>query len=131
MPNVSDRVTLVEVLEVTGSIEEFAAASEAAVARLEREGIGELIAIQFLREEGSREVGALLTFSDRERMMDHIRLVSTWEEFRRFFASVRPLDVRVYGRLAPEAEAWIAQFGVVSRQFTEHVAGFVRSCGSA
>jgi hypothetical protein len=37
------------------------------------------------------------------------------------------LDVRIYGELNPEAEAWISQFGdIVSRKFQRHVAGFVR-----
>jgi hypothetical protein len=39
---------------------------------------------------------------------------------------VRPVDVRVYGKLSAEAEAWVRQFGVVSRTFEDHVAGFVR-----
>jgi len=54
-------------------------------------------------------------------------MVSEWEEFKRFFATVRPLDVRVYGRLSEEAEEWIGQFGdIMSRKFEDHVAGFVR-----
>jgi hypothetical protein len=126
MPDAADYVVLVEVLEIIGSLEDFAAASQAAVARLEREGVRELVSIRFLLEPHSREVGAILIFSDRERMMDHIRQVSAWDEFRLFFSMVRPLDVRVYGRLTPEAEAWIAQFDVLSKRFEEPVAGFVR-----
>jgi hypothetical protein len=38
---------------------------------------------------------------------------------------VKPLDVRVYGKLS--AEAWIGQFGeIVSTKFEHQVAGFVR-----
>lgn len=58
--------------------------------------------------------------------MRHIEMISGWEEFERFFATVRPLDVRVYGKLSAEAEEWVGQFGVVSKTFEEHVAGFVR-----
>jgi hypothetical protein len=44
-----------------------------------------------------------------------------------FFGTVKPLDVRVYGTLDAEAEAWIRQFGdIVSRKFEHHAAGFVR-----
>jgi hypothetical protein len=40
---------------------------------------------------------------------------------------VKPLDVRVYGTLDAEAEAWIGQFGdIVSRKLEHHTAGFVR-----
>ena len=44
-------------------------------------------------------------------------MISKWEEFRRFFACVKPLDVRVYGKLSEEAEAWIGQFDVLSKKF--------------
>src|SRR5215207_9104066 len=119
-------VTLVEVLELTVPYEEFSEAVGAAASRLEAEGVRELVTVHFYGHPGSTEVGAILTFSDRERMIEHIEMISKWEEFERFFACVRPLDVRVYGRLSEEAEAWIGRFDVLSRRFEEHVAGFVR-----
>ena len=123
----TEYVTLVEVMELTRSFEEFADAIEAASQRLEAEGVRELVAVNFYGSPESTEAGAILTFSDRERMIDHIEMVSEWEEFERFFATVKPLDVRVYGRLSEEAEEWIRQFGdILSRKFNDHVAGFVR-----
>jgi hypothetical protein len=120
-------VTLVEVMELTRPFEEFSDAIEAAVRRLETEGVQELVALHFYGSPESTEVGAILTFSNRERMTDHIEMISGWEEFERFFATVKPLDVRVYGKLSEEAEEWIGQFGdIVSRRFEDHVAGFVR-----
>jgi hypothetical protein len=119
-------VTLVEVLELTRSFEEFADAIEAASRRLEAEGVQELIAVHFYGSPESTEAGAILTFSDRDRMIDHIEMISGWEEFERFFATVKPLDVRVYGRLSEEAEEWIGRFDVLSKKFEDHVAGFVR-----
>ena len=121
-------VTLVEVLELTRPFEEFADAIAAALRRLEAEGVQELVTAQFYAEPGSEQVGAILTFSDRERMIEHMGMVSKWEEFERFFATVKPVDVRVYGRLSEEAEAWIRRFGdgVLGKTFGEHVAGFVR-----
>jgi hypothetical protein len=119
-------VTLVEVLELTVPYEEFSEAVGAAARRLEAEGVRELVALHFYGGQESTEVGAILTFSDRERMIEHIEMISKWEEFERFFACVRPLDVRVYGKLSEEAEAWIGQFDVLSKKFEHHVAGFVR-----
>ena len=111
-------VTLVEVLELTVPYEEFEEAVRAAMGRLEAEGVRELVSVNFYGGPGSVEVGAILVFSDRERMIDHIEMISSWEEFGRFFATVKPLDVRVYGRLGVEAEAWISQFGdIVSTKF--------------
>ncbi|HEY6690219.1 MAG TPA: hypothetical protein VI008_04160 [Rubrobacter sp.] len=119
-------VTLVEVLELTVPYEEFSEAVGAAASRLEAEGVRELVAVHFCGDPGSTEVGAILTFSDRERMIEHIEMISNWAEFERFFACVRPVDVRVYGKLSAEAEAWIGQFDVLSKRFEGHVAGFVR-----
>jgi hypothetical protein len=122
----SEYVTLVEVLELTVPFEEFAQAVGAATRRLQAEGVRELVAVHFYSDPGSTEVGAILTFSDRERMIEHIEMISEWEEFRRFFGCVKPLDVRVYGKLSEEAEAWVGQFDVLSKKFEQHVAGFVR-----
>ena len=119
-------VTLVEVLELTRPFEEFATVAQAAARRLEIEGVQALVTSQFYALPGSTEVGAILTFSDRRQMIAHIKLIAGWEEFPRFFRSVRPLDVPAYGRLSPEAEEWIQQFIVFSKTFEHHVAGFVR-----
>ena len=126
-PPAKDYVTLVEVLELTRPFEEFADAIAAALRRLEAEGVQELVTVQFYADPGSTQAGAILTFSDRDRMIEHMDMVSEWEEFERFFATVKPIDVRVYGRLSREAETWIRQFGdVLGRTFEAHVAGFVR-----
>jgi hypothetical protein len=106
----TDYVTLVEVMELTRPFEEFAKAIDAASRRLEAEGVRELVAVNFYGSPDSTEAGAILTFSDRERMIDHIKMVSEWEEFERFFSTVKPLDVRVYGKLSEEAEEWIGRF---------------------
>jgi hypothetical protein len=123
----TEYVTLVEVLELTRPFEEFANAIGAASRRLETEGVEELVAVHFYGSPESSEAGAILTFSDRERMIDHIEMISAWEEFEWFFATVKPLDVRVYGKLSEEAEEWIGQFGdIMSKKYERHVAGFVR-----
>ena len=89
----SEYVTLVEVLEVTVPLEEFAQAVGAATSRLEAEG-GEA------------------------RRRDQAAAPSVRGAFHR--------DVRVYGKLSEEAEAWIGQFDVLSKKFERHLAGFVR-----
>jgi len=123
----AEYVTLVEVLEVTAPFEEFQSTINAVVARLEEEGVRELVSMNFYGESGSNEVGAILTFSDSKSMLRHMNMVSSWEEYGMFFGTVKPLDVRVYGTLDAEAEAWIGQFGdIVSRKFEHHAAGFVR-----
>ena len=127
MKQAENYVTLVEALEITAPYEEFAEAARAATERLEAEGVRELVSVNFYAGPGSTQAGAILIFSESEAMLEHMDLVSSWEEYQRFFATVKPLDVRVYGSLSAEAEAWIGQFGdIVSRKFEHHAAGFVR-----
>ena len=120
-------VTLVEALEITAPYEEFEEAARAATGRLEAEGVRELVSVNFYAGPHSKQAGAILIFSDGEAMLEHMNMVSSWEEYQRFFATVKPLDVRVYGSLHAGAEGWISQFGdIVSRKFEHHAAGFVR-----
>ncbi|MDQ3832635.1 MAG: hypothetical protein M3315_03175 [Actinomycetota bacterium] len=125
-PPVDEYITLVEVLELTRPFEEFVDAVQAAVQRLQAEGVQALVSVHFYAASGTSEVGAILTFADRSRFTEHIEMITQWEEFERFFATVKPIDVRVYGKLSPDAEAWARQFDVVSRTFEDHIAGFVR-----
>lgn len=119
-------VTLVEVLELVRPFKEFQAAVQAATRRLESEGVRALVTCQFYVHPGSTEIGVILTFADPSKMIEHINMITAWEEFKDFFRTVKPVDVRVYGKLSAEAEAWIRGFDVVSKTFEEHVAGFVR-----
>ena len=123
----SDYVTLVEVFELTRPFEEFEAAVQAATQRLETEGIQELVMVQFYAKPDSSEAGALLSFADRSMVIQHMNMISDWEEFRQLTSTIKPIDVRVYGQLSVEAAAWVQQFIVVSKTFEEHVAGFVRA----
>ena len=124
----SEYVTLAEVLELTRPFEEFAAAGQAMAKRLEAEGIRELVQLQLYGSPDSTQAGVVLTFSDRRMLMEHIRLISGWEEFKRFAGTVKLAHMRAYGELSPEARAWMGQFGDSGaiQRFEHHVAGFVR-----
>lgn len=122
----ADYVTLAEIFELTASREEFEAVVSAAVRRLETEGIQKLIMVQFYAGPQPRELGAVLTFSDRNRMMDHVRMISGWPEFAQLLRVVRPVEVRVYGNLPPDVEAWMKSMTIPILMFDQPVAGFVR-----
>ena len=125
-PTVSERVTLVEVLERLRPLEEVAALVQTVVQRLEREGIEALASMQFYADPSSPEISAIITFSDSNHLMDHVNMVSGWEEFKRFSTMIKVTDMRIYGTLTPEAEAWIETFGGPIRKFAHPIAGFVR-----
>ena len=121
-----DRITLVEVLELKASYDAFLTAVQAAARRLESEGVSGLVGVRFYARPDSAEVGAVITFADSSQVMDHIRMITGWPEFKALLDIVKPIDVRVYGPLNPEAHAWLRTMNVVSKVFEECVAGFVR-----
>lgn len=121
-----ERITLVEVFQLLAPFEVFAATIGAAVRRLEREGVRTLIGVRFYGSPGDAEAGAVLTFADNSQIMEHIRMISGWPEFKALLDVVKPIDVRIYGRLGDEAQAWIRTMAGVSKVFENTVAGFVR-----
>ncbi|MBN8468117.1 hypothetical protein JYJ95_16470 [Corallococcus exiguus] len=125
-PTARERITLVEVLERTAPFPVFTATLQAAVQRLESEGVSSLLSIQFHARPDDTEVGAVITFADSRQVMEHIRRISGWPEFKALLGVAKPVDVRVYGRLGEEAQAWLRTMNVVSKVFESPVAGFVR-----
>ncbi|NOK11425.1 hypothetical protein [Corallococcus exercitus] len=125
-PSARERITLVEVLERTAPFDVFTSTIQAAVRRLETEGVSSLLSIQFHARPEDPEVGAVITFADSRQVMEHIRRISGWPEFKALLGVARPVDVRVYGRLGEEAHAWLRTMNVVSKVFESPVAGFVR-----
>lgn len=123
---IDDYVTLVEQQELVGSFEAFSNAVRAATRRLEAEGIRELVNVQFFGAAGSKEIGIILTFSDRNRMLDHMKMIGGWEEFRAFASLTRPVEIRVFGKLPAEFEAWFRQIGAPLKKFEHLVVGFAR-----
>jgi len=119
-------VTLVEVIELLVPLEEFERIVGAAIRRLEVEGVRELVTMQFYADPASNEAGAIITFSERARMIDHMNMISGWAEFQAYARACRLADMRVYGVLPPEAEAWIRAFGSPSKRFGRHLVGFAR-----
>jgi hypothetical protein len=122
----SDHVTLVEVLELTGSFAEFASASQALARRLEAEGIAELVAAQFYAAASATEIGGVITFADYRQVIRHITMIAAWDEFRQLLGVARLIDMRVYGPLSAEAEAHLQTMNGLSRRFATPVAGFAR-----
>ena len=129
--SVQEHVTLAEVLERLVSPDAFASAVRALSRRLEQEGVRDLLTLQFYGDPNSARIGAVLTFAHAEAFRYHVALVSDWEEFRAFAATVRLVDMRVYGALPAGAAAWVGQFGEIGHSFPLHIAGFVRAAGDA
>ena len=124
--NVSDYVTLVEILELTRPYAEVEPIIQSTVRRLEAEGVRALRSMQFYTNEAKTELGAIITFASAAELLTHVKMISDWEEFRRFASMIKLVDMRVHGRLTPEVEAWIRQFNGPLKKLEHPVVGFVR-----
>jgi hypothetical protein len=125
-PPASDHVTLVERFRITRPLGEVAALLRLATARLEREGVRALVAMNFYLDEESGDLGAVITFEDATQFLAHIEMVSRWPEFQAFANAIRLVEMRIHGRVSPEVEAWIRQFDGTIVKLERHIAGFVR-----
>ncbi len=119
-------LTLVEELELLVPFAEFAAAAQALLQRLEAEGVRALASMQLYGAADATRVGLIIRFSDSSAVMEHVRMISGWDDFRRFATMIRLLDMRIFGTLDPGAEAWIRQFNGPLQKFETRVAGFTR-----
>lgn len=121
-----DHVTIVEVLERTAAFAAFQAVTEAALHRLEREGIAALLSVQFYADPHTPDVGALITFNDYRRVMEHVAMITAWDEFQHLLDVVKLRDVRVYGPMGEDGIAWLNQTHALRNLFTTPLVGFVR-----
>ena len=90
------------------------------------EGVRALRSMQFYTNEAKTELGAIITFASAAELLTHVKMISDWEEFRRFASMIKLVDMRVHGRLTPEVEAWIRQFNGPLKKLEHPVVGFVR-----
>ncbi len=120
-------VMLVERFALTVPVATFEAAIGRALARLERDGIPALRAVNFWVRPQDAEVSAVLEFSDAGRMLEHMQMVGSWPEFEAIVPMIRLLEMRVHGPLPPECEAWIRRFGDAIVRYDDRLGGFRRA----
>src|SRR5215216_5070133 len=125
-PPASEYVTLVEVLELTSSFESSGCRHPGGSPTTRSRRDRRACEFAVLRRSGSDRGGRHPHLRRSQQGHRDIDMITGWEEFERFFGTIKPIDVRVYGKLSAEAEEWVRQFGVVSKTFEDHVAGFVR-----
>lgn len=124
--NVGSYVTLVEILEVLGPFDDVAAQVAVVLKRLEAEGVPGLASMQFYADKSKNELGAIITFRDPADMIAHTKMISGWDDFKRFASMTRLKDMRIHGVITPEVEAWVRQFDGPLAKYESFVAGFVR-----
>lgn len=123
----SDYVTLVEAFELTVPPEEAFPLMRGLIARLEKEGVPSLVSMQFYTSDVPNQIGAVIRFSSSDQMIEHMSMISSWPEFERFATLFKLIDMKVFGTLVPEAEAWIRKFQGPLRKHDALIAGFIRS----
>lgn len=126
MSDARDATTLVEILEVTGSFDEAEALLTATLTRLEREGVPGLASMQFYTDEPRRQLAAVITFTDPSQMLAHTAQLSGWDEFRRFSALIKLVEMRIHGSVGDDVRAWMGQFSGTVTHYPQPVAAFFR-----
>lgn len=121
-----DSVTLVEILEVSGSFDEARQLIRSCVERLEREGVPGLASMRFYEDAETKELAAVITFADARDILAHTRMISSWPEFERFATLIRLKDMRIHGRVSEEVRSWLDRFQGPRRVFDTRLAGFSR-----
>lgn len=126
MKQASDYFTIVEILELTRPYEECAPLLQRALDRLAVEGVPALVSMHFYHDPEKSQLGAVITFSDATQLLAHTAMISGWEEFQRFAAMIKVVELRVHGQLSPEVHAWLSKFNGPVRVFDKYLGGFVR-----
>lgn len=126
----ADSFTLVESFTLNVPLGELTPVVTGMMKRLEEEGVAGLVSMQFHASSSSgdvgSELGAIIRFSDRSRLHEHIAMVSSWPELARFSKMITLTELRVFGELDPAIESWMRQFNGPIRKHERFVAGFMR-----
>lgn len=126
MSPAAESITLVETFPLGASVDEFAPIVGAVMKRLEVEGVAPLLSMQFYASSVPGEIGAVIRFSDRSKLREHIAMISSWAELARFSEMITLTELRVFGQLDPEIEAWMQQFKGRIVKHETLLAGFIR-----
>jgi hypothetical protein len=122
-----DYVVLVEAFDLKCPLEEFHALVERVMRRLDAEGVDALVSMHFYAAGPEGPVGAVITFANATQMMEHVRMISAWDDFKRFGEMITLTDMRIHGRLTADVEAWIRGWNGPVTKLETYVAGFARA----
>lgn len=121
-----ETLTIIETLELTVPFDEYTVAVRAFVNRAEAEGIRALAPMQVHNTPGTTQVGLMLHLSDQSKLLEHVQMIDGWDEFKRYAGMSKVRDLRVFGVLPPEIEAWLRKYSDALTIFTQPIVGFVR-----
>lgn len=127
MASPDDYLTLVESFDLLVPFDEFSAVVTAVMKRLEAEGVPSLASMQFYQGSEPGRIGAVIRFSNADHLDTHIAMISGWDEFERFSKMIKVVDIRIFGKVTPAAEAFVRSFDGHLEKAGPFVAGFVRS----
>lgn len=124
---VEGQIVQIAEYEVTGDPEEYVAAISDIVAKVERDGVAEMLRYTFYVDRPGRTVTSVIVHRSPDSWVAHHEMLDRWrDEFARLKHAVRQTRLRLYGPVSDGMRSWLGARGVRFEEAGELAAGFER-----
>lgn len=108
-------LTILNLYELTGSVEEFGLATGRLAARVEHEGHSGVLSYRFFANAAERTARAVIDYRDPTAWIGHHDIAMDWPEMSALHAAARLVEVTFLGPLTPEIKSWIDNSKLTAR----------------
>jgi hypothetical protein len=124
-------LAILNLYQLTGTPEAFAAAVQALAARVRAEGEPGLLSYAFHLSPETRQARAVITYTGPEAWIGHHEISFGWPEMQAMHGVARLAEVDILGPFTPEMRAWLAKSPLqpVLRHYGVAAGGFTRPPG--
>ena len=121
-------LTILNLYQLTGSVEDFGAAIERLAARVDREGHKGVRSYRFFVNAADRTARAVIDYRDPDAWIGHHDIAIGWPEMSALHEVARLVEVTFLGPLTPEIRNWIDNSKLTARILhgNSFAAGFQR-----
>ena len=113
--------------ELTASADAYTEAITALSGRTEAEGPEGVLRYSFYVDPEGETAGSLIIYRDPEAWMAQHDVVGPWEEYQRFYQTIRLVGLRFLGNFPAEIRGWLDERGLSYEYLGHLAAGFERS----
>ncbi len=112
--------------ELTASPEEYTQAIAALSRRTQAEGPEGVLRYSFYVNPEEGTAGSLIVYRDPKAWMAQHDVVGPWDEYQRFYQTIRLVGLRFLGNLPAEIRGWLDERGLSYEYLGHMAAGFER-----
>jgi hypothetical protein len=112
--------------QLTDSAEAFTQAITALSKRTLDKGPANILRYSFYVSAGDGTAGAIIVFQDPEAWLGQHEFVTSLDEYRQFYKTVRLAGLRFFGDLSPEIRRWLDKRNLEYEYAGPLAAGFER-----